>query len=57
MDYFTADLHFWHKNVIEYCNRPWQDVPSMNEGLINNWNEVVHAGDTVYILGDFSFGG
>jgi calcineurin-like phosphoesterase family protein len=27
----------------------------MNEGLINNWNSVVHDGDTVWSLGDFAF--
>jgi calcineurin-like phosphoesterase family protein len=29
----------------------------MNEGLIKAWNDVVKKTDTVYHLGDFSFGG
>lgn len=53
--WFTSDQHFWHKNVITYCNRPWQTIEEMNEGLIKNWNEVVKETDVVYILGDFSF--
>lgn len=58
MEYFTSDLHFWHKRILDYCiKRPWKSVPEMNEGLIRNWNSTVQYEDTVYILGDFSFGG
>lgn len=56
MIYFTSDLHFNHKNVIEYSNRPFSSVDEMNEILINNWNSTVAKTDTIYILGDFSFG-
>lgn len=56
MIYFTSDLHFFHKNVIEYSNRPFKNVDDMNTQLIKNWNYVVQPNDTVYILGDFSFG-
>lgn len=54
--YFTSDLHFGHKNIIKYCNRPWDDVESMNEGLISNWNAVVRPEDTVVVLGDVALG-
>jgi calcineurin-like phosphoesterase family protein len=54
MIYFTSDLHFWHKNVIRYCNRPYSDVDAMNSALIKNWNNIVGPDDTVYCLGDFS---
>lgn len=57
MEYFTSDLHFWHNNILDYCDRPWDDIPSMNDGLIKNWNDTVDEDDTVYIIGDFSFGG
>lgn len=57
MIWFTADTHFWHKRVIEYCERPWSSVEAMNEGLIDRWNEVVKPDDTVYVLGDFAFCG
>lgn len=56
MIYFTSDLHFGHKNIIEYCNRPFDDVEEMNAALINNWNETVSDNDTVYILGDLFMG-
>jgi calcineurin-like phosphoesterase family protein len=52
--YFTSDLHFWHKNVIRYCARPFASVEEMNEIMIKNWNDVVKPDDIVYCLGDFS---
>ena len=54
MNYFTADLHFGHKNIIKYCNRPFNDEDEMDKTIINNWNGIVTARDTVYILGDFT---
>jgi len=53
--FFTADPHFGHINIIEYCHRPFANVQEMDEALIKNWNNVVGQYDTVYILGDFSF--
>ena len=52
--WFTSDLHFGHKNVITYCDRPWATVEEMNEALIKIWNDTVHPKDTVYCLGDLS---
>lgn len=52
--FFTSDLHFYHSNVIGYCNRPYESVEEMNEALITNWNSVVGPDDTVYCLGDLS---
>ena len=57
MIYFTSDLHFGHKNVIKYENRPFEGVGEMNKILIENWNDTVTNKDDVYILGDFSFHG
>ena len=54
--FFTSDTHFYHTNIIEYCNRPFSDVQDMNDKMINNWNSVVGPNDLVYHLGDYCFG-
>ncbi len=59
---FTSDTHFFHKAVIDYCDRPFRtldgqlDVEAMNAALVDNWNAAVAPGDTVYHLGDFAMG-
>lgn len=55
--WFTSDLHFWHKNICKYCNRPFETMEEMNQALINNWNSVVKEDDTVFVLGDMGFCG
>ncbi len=55
--WFTSDHHFGHSNIIKYCNRPFNSVEEMDTQLIELWNSVVGASDTVYHLGDFTFHG
>lgn len=55
--WFTSDLHFWHKNICVYCNRPYGSVDEMNNAIILNWNSVVQDTDTVFLLGDIGFCG
>jgi calcineurin-like phosphoesterase family protein len=54
--FFTSDMHFGHRNIIEYCQRPFDSVDEMNEALIENWNKVVGPNDTVWVLGDVAMG-
>lgn len=53
--WYTSDQHFFHANILKYCNRPWETVEEMNEALIENHNKVVKPNDDVYMLGDFCF--
>lgn len=54
--WFTSDLHFGHKNIVEYCNRPWT-FEEQEQELITRWNSRVGLMDEVYHLGDFTFAG
>ena len=55
--FFTSDTHFDHKNIIRYCNRPFSSIEEMNNFLIKRWNATVGPDDTVFHLGDVTFGG
>ncbi|MBQ6333107.1 MAG: metallophosphoesterase family protein [Clostridia bacterium] len=52
-NYYIADLHLNHENVIRFDNRPFENVAEMNVRLLENWNKRVTEEDTVIILGDF----
>lgn len=54
--WITADLHFSHKNIIKYCNRPFKHAEQMNRKLINNFNAKVAKDDLVFFLGDMFLG-
>lgn len=53
MIYFISDTHFYHTNIIKYCNRPFTSVNEMNKTIMDNWNSTVKDNDTIYVLGDF----
>jgi calcineurin-like phosphoesterase family protein len=55
VDWFTADMHFNHGNIIKYCGRPFWSAEQMNETMIANFNSRVNPFDTVYHMGDFKF--
>jgi calcineurin-like phosphoesterase family protein len=54
--WFTADFHLGHKNIIRYCNRPFQTVEEMNQEILERLNSRVKANDILYFLGDFCIG-
>lgn len=55
MNFYIADMHLGHENVIPFDNRPFRSVNEMNRALIDNWNRKVGQEDDVYIIGDFSY--
>lgn len=55
IQWLTADLHLFHRNIIRYCGRPHSSVEEMNDAIVRNWQEKVGPEDTIYVLGDFAF--
>lgn len=53
--FFTADLHFHHHHIINFCNRPYKNVDEMNESIIENWNNKIPKTGTTFILGDVTW--
>lgn len=65
MVYLRHVTHYGHKNIVKGTS-DWDDksrcrnfdtMEEHNETLVNNINKVVKADDTLYHLGDWSFGG
>jgi len=54
--WITSDHHFFHGNIIKYCDRPFSNWEEMNNKMIELWNNKVSKNDLVIHLGDFSFG-
>ena len=51
-----SDLHFGHKNIIEFSNRPFNNIEHMNECLVENFNDYVKPNDVSIWVGDVAFG-
>lgn len=63
MQYFTADLHFNHKNIVGPEISKWtrgyrkfKSLGEMHDVIIDNINQMVQEDDELYIIGDFCFG-
>jgi calcineurin-like phosphoesterase family protein len=61
MRWFTSDLHLGHKNIVDFCDRPFvrddgqPDVDKMFDTLLINFQRCVKPGDELFILGDLAF--
>ena len=55
--WFTSDFHLGHRNIIRYCNRPFQSTGEMDAAILDNLNSRVQQNDILYFLGDFCMGG
>lgn len=51
-EFFTADYHLGHYNIIKYTNRPFSSVEEMDKKIIANCNQRTKENDIVYDLGD-----
>lgn len=56
MLYFTSDTHFGDPRVLRIDRRPFATVAEHDRALMENWNQVVGAGDEIWHLGDFARG-
>lgn len=60
--YILSDTHFFHANIIKYCDRNYnwesdEDVLRMNEDILKKFDKLPDTPDTVvWNLGDFAFG-
>lgn len=52
MKFYISDLHFGHKNILAFDNRPFFTVEEMDRTLIQKWNNRVEKNDEIYVLGD-----
>jgi calcineurin-like phosphoesterase family protein len=57
MNWYTADQHHGHKNIIRQCNRPWKSIDRMDRDIITNMNDALKPGDTLHHIGDFCWFG
>lgn len=51
-NFYIADWHYGHKNILAYDNRPFKTIEEMNKTLVDRWNGAVSPGDRVFVLGD-----
>ncbi|UIJ73177.1 metallophosphoesterase [Aurantimonas sp. HBX-1] len=54
--FFTADTHFNDPRILRIDRRPFPDLATHDEALIENWNQTVGTDDIVWHLGDFARG-
>lgn len=52
MRHIISDTHFGHENVIEYCDRPFDDVTEMDLRMVQAWCHNVRTDDPIIHLGD-----
>lgn len=62
-NFFVSDFHYGHKNIAgpklsdwEKGYRDFDSIEDMNYAIVKSVNDVVQRDDTLYFLGDWSFG-
>ena len=41
MNHYTSDLHFCHRNILNWSQRPFEKIEDMNDGIIERLNNEV----------------
>ena len=54
MRYFISDIHIQHRLMLR--TRGYESFEAMHDDIVKRWNSKVTKCDTVYIIGDVSFG-
>lgn len=55
MTFFISDTHFGHANILKYDQRPFGSIEEHDTVLINNINDTLRPGDTLWHLGDVAW--
>ena len=53
--WLISDQHFFHYNIIGYCDRPFSSTEEMNKELVKRYNSLVRKQDGVIFCGDVGF--
>jgi calcineurin-like phosphoesterase family protein len=51
-----SDTHFFHENIINFCNRPFLNSMEMNLFLLGNYKDIVGENDLCIWVGDVGLG-
>lgn len=54
--FVISDTHFGHAAILQYSDRPFEDLDHMNTQLVKSWHETVPPDATVLHLGDTAMG-
>lgn len=54
-NFFSSDWHLSHDKIIELGGRPFKDVKTMDEVIIDNMLTKIPKGGSLYFLGDLTF--
>ncbi len=54
--WYTSDHHFGHRNIIDYCDRPFAGTDEMNDAMVERWNDLLGDDDEVWLIGDVALG-
>lgn len=55
MHHFISDTHFGHANVLRFDERPFASIEEHDERILQNINNSLNEGDTLWHLGDVAW--